>query len=536
MSDSDNRGGQDGPSSPPIPFSNDASVTPPPEDAAAKPAGFLGVNKTFSALGVPAYRLLWLSTLCGFLGMQMQMVARGLLAYEIGGTNSAIAVVSLAWGIPMLLFSLIGGTVADRFERRKLMIASQAGTAAVAISVAVLVQTGAIELWHLFATGLIQGTIFSFGGPARQAFIPEVVGEKQLLNAIALNNAGMNLTRIVGPSIAGALIAVPWVDIEGVFFIQAALNGAALVQLALLPLIMRRAPAEGAEAPASAVWQQSTSPEEPRSVTGQLVDGLRYILASPILLTLLAMGLVPSMLGMSYQTFLPVFAQDVFGNGVDRNSEGLGLMMTMTGVGALIGSLVVASMQDYPRRTLLQLISGLGFGLSLAFFAVQSSFVMAIVGLTLIGFMANFFQALNSTMVMSASDPRYYGRVMSVNMMTFALMPLGTLPIGFIADLIGSMSAPIELIGIQIAHLGAGAIIVVFILLVTVKNRAYRQLEQEDFKHFATMAAERVQDDRSGSVWQQLRRSAQQERGSSLARSQTETESARSDSDRVLTP
>jgi MFS family permease len=157
------------------------------------------MSKTFSALGVPAYRLLWLSTLCGFLGMQMQMVARGLLAYEIGGTNSAIAVVSLAWGIPMLLFSLIGGTVADRFERRKLLIATQAGTAAVAIGVAVLVSTGTIELWHLFVTGLIQGTIFSFGGPARQAFIPEVVGEKQLLNAIALNNAGMNLTRIVGP-------------------------------------------------------------------------------------------------------------------------------------------------------------------------------------------------------------------------------------------------------------------------------------------------------------------------------------------------
>jgi MFS family permease len=248
------------------------------------------------------------------------------------------------------------------------------------------------------------------------------------------------------------------------------------------------------------------------------------------------MGLVPSMLGMSYQTFLPVFAQDVFGDGVDRNSEALGLMMTMTGVGALAGSLVVASMQDYPRRTQLQLVAGLGFGLSLAFFAVQSSFLLAIVGLTLIGFMANFFQALNSTMVMSASDPRYYGRVMSVNMMTFALMPLGTLPIGFTADIIGSISSPIELIGIQITHLAAGLLIAVFVLVVTVRNKAYRHLEQDDFKHFATVAADRVQDDHDGSAWQQLRRSARQERGSQMARKYTDDGSHESETDRVLTP
>jgi MFS family permease len=278
------------------------------------------------------------------------------------------------------------------------------------------------------------------------------------------------------------------------------------------------------------VWQGGQAHNRSHgSVSHELVDGLRYILASPILLTLLAMGLVPSLLGMSYQSFLPVFAKDVYGNGIDRNSEGLGLMMTMTGLGALIGSLVVASMQDYPRRTLLQLCAGLGFGLSLAFFAVQNSFILAIVGLTLIGFMANFFQALNSTMVMSASDPRFYGRVMSVNMMTFALMPLGTLPVGFIADLIGQVSVPLTLVGIQVTIFGAGVLIAAFILLVTVRNRAYRQLEQDDFRHFATMAADRVESDAGGgSAWQQLRRSMQQERGSSLARKYADAEGAES--------
>jgi MFS family permease len=122
-----------------------------------------------------------------------------------------------------------------------------------------------------------------------------------------------------------------------------------------------------------------------------------------------------------------------------------------------------------------------------------------------VGFCANFFQALNSTMVMTASDPRYYGRVMSVNMMTFALMPLGALPVGFIADLIGTISAgPIDLIGVQTAHIGAGLIIAVFILLVTVKNPAYRKLEQDDFKRFALVTSERLDEDEgTGSLWRQ---------------------------------
>jgi MFS family permease len=250
-----------------------------------------------------------------------------------------------------------------------------------------------------------------------------------------------------------------------------------------------------------------------------MVNGLRYIIASPILLTLLVMGLVPSLIGLSYQTFLPVFAKDIFGDGIDRNSQGLGLMMTMTGVGALAGSLVVAAMQDYPRRTQLQLVSGLAFGLSLAFFAVQSSFVLALAGLTLLGFAATYFQALNATMIMSSSDPQYYGRVMSVNMMTFALMPIGTLPIGFIADLIGTIDiGSLSLAGIQAAQFGAGIIVTAFILLVTLRNPAYRRLEQDDFKHFATLAAERVREDGGASAWKQLGHAMRQERGSQLAR------------------
>jgi MFS family permease len=482
-----------------------------------QPAGLFQVRKTFSALSVPAYKVFWCSTIFSLMGMQMQMVARGILAYEVGGTNSAIAVVSLGWGIPMALFSLVGGTFADRFNRRKVIMTSQVCTAFVALSIAVLVQTGVINLWLLFLFGLIQGTVFSFGGPARQSFIPEIVGEKHLMNAVALNQAGMNLTRIVGPSIAGAMAAIAWIDLEGVFFTQAVLNGVALILLAMLPLFQKAAPEATETDEARTPRRLGRRPQG--SIREEALNGLHYIMASPILLTLLVMGLVPSLLALPYQTFLPVFAKDVFGDGVNRNSEDLGLMMTMTGIGALVGSLVVAMMADYPRRTLLQLVSGLGFGLSLALFAVQSNLIVALAALTALGFAATAFQALNATMIMSSSDPQYYGRVMSINMMTFALMPLGAIPIGLLADLFGTVSiAGLELAGVQVVLLGAGLLVAVFIVAVSIKQPAYRQLEVDDFKHFAEVAADRVREDdgKGGSTWNQIGRAMRQERGSHM--------------------
>jgi MFS family permease len=432
------------------------------------------VGGTFASLSIVPYRFLWIAMLCSFGGMQMQMIARGFLAYKIGGTAESIAWTSLGMGIPMLIFPLVGGAVADRFERRRLMIISQFATAVVAFVVAVLVQTGAINLWDLFFAGFVQGTIFSFSGPARQSFIPEIVPEDKLMNAIALNNAGMNLTRIGGPALAGMLIGISWFNIQGVFYLQAALNIVALSLLFVMPGVNERKGA--AVGPSGQKISSSTMMKD-------LADGLRYVRSSPILLTLLMMGIMPMLIGSSYQNFLPVFAKDVFGHG-DRNASGLGWMSTMTGVGAIFGSLAVASLANFPRRTLLQLIAGLGYGLSMAFFAVQHDFIFALAGLVCLGVASDFFQSLNATLVVSASDPEYYGRVMSLNMMSFALMPFGTLPLGYLADWIGHTSiGSLELIGVQVTTLGAGIMITLFILAVTVFNPQYRKMEHDDMRH-----------------------------------------------------
>ncbi len=490
----------------------------------AEAQALLHINKTFSALAIPAYRLLWLSMLLSFSGMQMQMIARGVLAYQIGGTAGSIAIVSLGWALPMLFFSLVGGTMADRMSKQKLMVLSQVTTSLIALTIAVLVHTGYIQLIHLFVGGLVQGTVFAFSGPSRSAFIPELVGDDELLNAIALNSAGMNLTRIGAPMLAGSLIAVPFIDIQGVYYIQAVLNIVAAVMV-----LMIRKPADATTTlgvdPGNTASRRYGAPKRETGVMRDLVDGVRYVVGSPILLTLMAMGFLPTLLGMSYQSFLPIFAKDVFGDGIDRNSAGLGLLTTMTGIGALTGSLIVASQQDFPKRAQLQLIGGLMFGLTLALFAIQLNLTLACVSLLAVGLSSAYFQALNSTMVMTASDPQYYGRVMSVNMMTFSLMPLGTLPMGFLADAIGSADlGMVTLIGVQVVNLGAGIVIAAFILMVTVFNPAYRKLEQDDLKRFAVIAADRLGEDQEKSAWQQIRGAFRHERGVQVGRKLPEEE------------
>jgi MFS family permease len=304
----------------------------------------LQVPQTFTAFSVPAYRLLWVSQVSSTTGMQMQMFARGLLAYELGGNAASIGFVTLGQAIPQFLLAMVGGTLADRIERRKLMMSTQAAMAVMATLVAILVRAELMTVTYLFVAALFQGMIMAFGGPARQAFVAQVVGEKELMNAMALNNAAMNLSRIGAPSFAGALAAVSWIDLGGLFFVQAALNVFSLTLIFFLPLAMKGR-VTAAEAFARRHGRAGTAAAG-GSMLRQTLDGFRYVWRSPVLLTLLSLGLIPTLLGQSYQQFLPVFARDVFGDGLSRNAQGLGFMGTMTGVGALLGALAVASLAE----------------------------------------------------------------------------------------------------------------------------------------------------------------------------------------------
>jgi MFS family permease len=451
-------------------------------------------TQTFSAFRIAAYRYLWLSMVLTTTAMQVQMFARALLAYELGGSAASIGFVTLGVAIPQLMFGMLGGTFADRFDRLKMMIVVQAVKALAAVAITIMVLTDVMTVNYLFLFSLLQGSLLAFAGPARQAFVPEVVGNKELMNALALSNAAMNLSRIGAPSLAAAIVALAWAGIPGAYLFQMVLDLISLVLLFFLPSISHGKMKAADRDPADVRPHQPKKAGGARAVLRDLRDGFRYIFDSPILLTLLAIGLVPTLLGQSHQQYLPVFAKDVFGDGVDRNAGALGFMGTMSGVGALGGSLLVATLANYSRRTLLQLGSGLGFGLFLMAFTMQSSYAAAVIMLVGVGFSGAFLQSLNSTLLMTVAAPEYHGRVMSVNQLSFSLTAVGTFAMGYVIDSIGhAILGPLTLEPVQFAYFISGSIIVTFILFITVFNRSYRRLEQSDLRNYAEAPTSREQ-------------------------------------------
>lgn len=373
--------------------------------------------RLYPALGNSHFRLFWLGMLPAVLAFQMNNVAAPYAAFVLAGNATVLGLISLALGLPMMAFSLVGGVVADRFPRLAVLIATQSVLLAVAVALAALSLTGTLQVWHLLALSFLQGAAFAFNMPARQAYIAEIVGRPLLSSAVTINNAGMNFTRIAGPALAGALISVPAFGVWGVFATMSIMYVAVLASLVRLP----------ANAPAPAPHGRAGGWE-------QLLEGLEYVRSSPALLSLLAMAFGATLFGMPVQTLMPVFAERVFQAG----PGGLGALTAATGIGAFAGSLVVAALSKSPRPATLQLAAGIGFGLTLAGFAFSPTLHVGIAFLIALGFLSAAFMAINNTLVMSNTAPNLYGRVMSIYMLSFATMPLGALPLAWLADRAGA--------------------------------------------------------------------------------------------------
>lgn len=367
----------------------------------------------------PAFRLLWLSLLPGTLGMMMSMVAFGYVAYQISGSTTTLAVVNAGWGLPMFLLSPVAGLVADRFPRRNVLLVTQGVVGLTAVGTALLIVTGAVQVWHLFLVTVIQGSAFAFNIPARQALIAELVGPADLANALALYNAGLNFNRVAGPAIGGALLTVPAVGAGGVFALMAVLY---LVVLAMLQRL-----------PATAV-RHTERVLAPASALRRLSAGMRYVLERSSLRRLMLLAFLPLLFGMPYQSLMPAVAAQVFA--VD--AAGLGALLTANGLGALGGSLFLAAVGGgVARLGRLQIGAGLVFGGGLVAFALSGAFGPALVLVALVGGASAVYTAANNTLLMSQTPAEYHGRVMGVYMMTFAAMPLSSLPAAWVADRVG---------------------------------------------------------------------------------------------------
>lgn len=395
------------------------------------------------ALRYHNYRQLWFGSLATSTGHWMQQVALGWLALSLTNSAAWVGTIGFARGIPMLLFSLIGGVLADRMDRRRLLQSMQATAGVISGILAVLITTGqmTIELLLLFA--FLSGSAMSFIFPTRQALVPSLVDRSDLANAVAVNSATMNGSRVLGPSLAGLLMSA--VGAAACFFFQTILLVAAFFATARLRL---------PERPAS---HQRGTPLQ------SLQEGFRYIRSSQEVMALLGLAAIPTVLGQPYIQMLPVMARDVLGTG----PEGLGLLLAASGIGAMTGSLTIAFLGNIRRKGAWLLVAATIFGLLLCLFATARSLPVALILMAITGVAQSVYMALNNTLLQTIVPDQYRGRVMSVYMLTWGLMPIGTLPVGIIAQHYG---APLAI------TLG-GAVCALFSLITAIRRPVLRALD-----------------------------------------------------------
>ena len=348
--------------------------------------------------------------------IQMQMIAQSYLVFDLTGSPALLGLVNSGFAIPMLGLALFGGALADRLDRKKIIQIGQIGFLLTALAVAVTVQMGAVTWYHLFAASMVMGAVFSFIGPARQAMIPDLVSRQNLTNAIALNSAGMSAMTLMAPAFAGVLYAT--IGPAGVYLVLAGLGAISVLVTVMLPKTVQRPMAANAK------------------ILTDIWAGVSYIRRTPMVLILLAIGLATALLAMPFRFLMPIFVVDIYGKG----PEAMGLLVSVMGLGALVGSLFMAQAGRW-KRGLLLIATTLLTGVALLLVALLPFYLVALFLMLALGLGDAGRRTLNQALIMEVSEDQYRGRVMSVYMLNFALMPLGVLPAGIVAQYLGGQVA-----------------------------------------------------------------------------------------------
>jgi MFS family permease len=388
-----------------------------------------------------AYRFLFVGTALTMTGNFMQQVAQGWLIYDLTSSPTWLGIVSFARGIPMLLLALVAGVLVDRFDRRIVLITAQGLTALVAVVLAGLIATGLVQPWHVAVTAFLSGCLFVLIIPARQALVSATVERSQLGPAIALMSTGQNSGRIIGPALAGLLIAALGVAMS--FAVQAMGFVLALLCASML----------GPQPAAKAARQVSAFES--------LMGGVRYVWEDSTVLALTSLQAIPAFLIMPYTQLLPIFARDILGTGPD----GLGTLMMANGIGSVVGSVIIVLL-PIRRQGMFLFTSLASFGLLLAVFATSTWLPLSTGIMGLIGVAQAIYLASNNTLVQVATPDELRGRVMSVYMMTWGLMPLGSLPQGILADWLGAPTVAI----------GTGLSACLVVIIIAIRAPALRRL------------------------------------------------------------
>ncbi len=374
-------------------------------------------RRTFSSLSYRNYLFLWLGILFWAGGMQIQMLARAYLVYDLTDSASLLGMVNAAAAVPMLALPLLGGVIADKFQRKRIIQLGQAASLLLAVVVGISISTGHITWYHLMIAAMAQGVFFSFAMPARQAFIAQLVPRRELTNALALNAGAMSAMTLVSPAVGGLLYA--WAGPDTVYYLIAGLSAVAVVLTGFV----------------------SGTAEDPRptgrvnsrtTMASDIAAGVKYAFGHSLIRVLLIVTLFTTLLTMPFQFLMPVFVVDVYQLGPDA----MGVLIAITGGASLAGSLVIAAVGSWKRGLLLLVASALS-GVALMLVAAIPIYYAAAGFMVLLGLGNAGRRTLVQSMVMEESEESYRGRVISLYMMNFGLIQLGVLPIGVLMDAFG---------------------------------------------------------------------------------------------------
>lgn len=395
------------------------------------------------ALRYPHFRRFWLGNLAAVSGQQMMWVAQGWLVYELTGSPIYLGYIGLATALPAILLNLVGGVVADRMDQRKVILTTQIATAAGVFAIALLTALDMVQVWQVLAVAFLSGSMQAFNNPARQSIYPNLIERKDLMNAVALNSMVWQGTRIVAPATGGVLVGV--FGPATAFFVCA--FGFLLLGLAIIGL--------------------PTPPKRERqagsSAFRELGEGLAYIRGDFIFSFLIGMSFFNSFFGFSVNQMMPVFASDILHVG----GTWLGIMMAVTGIGAMAGILCLGYLGDVERKGLLIIGGASLFGSFIILFANSTLLPVSLLFLLLMGAAGSIYMITVQTTLQMRVPDELRGRVMGIYGVTHNIGPLGAMQAGALATL---FTPPIALtIG--------GAMIILFALGVAASRREVRGLQ-----------------------------------------------------------
>ena len=396
------------------------------------------ISGMFASLFFRDFRLIWFSGIAGLLAMNMQIMARGWLIYDITGSAMDLTWVMLSFMAPSLFFSLLGGVIADRLKKKPIIIISGSLNTIATIAFAWIVYQEQITFAHFIYFGLFNGTVLALSMPARASATPEIVGKTHIVNATALQSATFNLSRIAGPALAGLVIRLAsggdTSSHEGVgivFFVVAALYAVSVIMTVLMDY-------------------QGKPHQESKSPIKDTIEAFEFLKQEKLLLGLLVLGFVPLTFGFSVTFLAPVFNHEALAG----NASTLSLLLSATGIGALVGSLFLARLGNIKEKGKLMFRTGYLWAISICLFSTARTIETALILISLTGLFGAIIGSLNMGLTQLLVPDHIRGRVMSIMMMTHSFMPIGLIPVSSIAENYGITSAIMlsgTLVGLSLA-------------------------------------------------------------------------------------